>query len=203
MRKPLLFVMLSLVLILSACGSGVQGSTGGTLFKDGIAEYIQTTYMLQDVVSSQEGSAEISEIYIAENQSIETVASDLQNYENPREISEKKDNKQVLVYDNLFVILTNDPDNTENTMVEVSDYEFVRNHYNPSFFDGLLVLWVLDEILDVDDWGKKQRQKCSNNNDNCYGGYGASGGLFKTPGTSSTVRGGTSSVRGGGPGTGK
>lgn len=203
MRKPLLFVMLSLVLILSACGSGVQGSTGGTLFKDGIAEYIQTTYMLQDVVSSQEGSAEISEIYIAENQSIEKVASDLQNYENPREISEKKDNKQVLVYDNLFVILTNDPDHPENTMVEVSDYEFVRNHYNPSFFDGLLVLWVLDEILDVDDWGKKQRKKCSNNNDNCYGGYGSSGGLFKTPGTSSTVRGGTSSVRGGGPGTGK
>lgn len=195
--------MLSVVLILSACGSGVQGSTGGTLFKDGIAEYIQTTYRLHDVVSSQEGSAEISEIYIAENQSIETVASDLQNYEKPRELSEKKDNKQVLVYDNLFVILTNDPDNPENTLVEVSDYEFVRNHYNPSFFDGLLVLWLLDDILDVDDWGKKQRQKCSNNNENCYRGYGSSGGLFKTPGTSSTVRGGTSSVRGGGPGTGK
>lgn len=87
-------------------------------------------------------------------------------------------------------------------MVEISTYDFVRNHYSPDFFDGLLVLWLLDEVLDVDDWGKKQRNKCSSNQADCYRGYGSSGGTFKTGGTS-TVRGGTSSVRGGGPGTGK
>ncbi len=202
MKKSLLFIFLSCIFLLSACGNETQGSTGGSFFKDGIAEFISTTYILQDVVSSQERSKEISEIYIAENKSIDEVANELQDYEKPREVSEKKDDKQVLIYQDTFVILTVDEDNPANTMVEISTYDFVRNHYSPDFFDGLFVLWLLDDVLDVDDWGKKQRNKCNSNQEDCYQGYNSSGGSFKTGGRS-TVRGGSSSVRGGGPGTGK
>ncbi|MFD2212162.1 DUF4247 domain-containing protein [Metabacillus endolithicus] len=202
MKKPLLFIFLSCILLLSACGSETQGSTEGSFFKDGIADFISTTYILQDVVSSQGQSGQISEIYSAENKSIDDVANELQEYEKPREVSEKKENKQVLIYQDTFVMLTNDEENPANTLVEVSTYDFVRNNYSPDFFDGLFLLWVLDEVLDVDDWGKKQSNKCYSNQDDCYRGYSSSGGSFKTGGTS-TVRGGTSSVRGGGPGTGK
>jgi hypothetical protein len=204
MKKPLLFVMLSFILLLSACGNNNQGSTGGSVFKDGIAEFIDTNYILQDVVSSQNSSNDISEIYLAENKSIDEVATELQDYEKPKEVSEKKDNKQVLVYQDSFVILTNEEENPEHTTVEISTYGFVRNNYSPDFFDGLLAFWILDELLDVDDWEKKQKNKCNANNEDCYQGYGASGGYYKNSnGTSSTVRGGTSTVRGGGPGTGK
>jgi hypothetical protein len=203
-KKPLLFVMLSFILLLSACGNDMQGSTGGTFFKDGIAEFIDTNYILQDVVSAQDSANEISEIYLAENKSIDEVATELQNYEKPKEVSEKKENKQVLVYQDSFVILTTNEENTAHTNVEISSYDFVRNNYSPDFFDGLLALWILDDLLDVDDWGKKQRNKCQANNEDCYHGYGTSGGYYKNSnGTSSTVRGGTSAVRGGGPGTGK
>ena len=203
MKKPLLFVMLSFLLFLSACGSGAQGSTTGSFFKDGIAEFINTNYILHDVVTSQVRSEDISEIYIAENKSIDEVATELQAHETPREISEKKDDKQVLVYNNSFVILTPDESDPENTMVEMATTNFVRDNYSPDFFDGLLVMWLLDEIFDVDDWGKNRRNKCYSNEDDCYRGYGSSGGSYKHFGESSTVRGGTSTVRGGGPGTGK
>ena len=204
MKKPLLFVMLSSILLLAACGNGVQGSTGGTLFKDGIAEFIDTNYILEDVVNSQESSNDISEIYLAENKTIDEVATELQGYEKPKEVSEKKEDKQVLVYQDSFVTLTIHEDNPDDTRVEIATYGFVRDNYHPNFFDGLLVMWLLDDILDVDDWGKKQRNKCSVNNDNCYRGYGSSGGTFKkSTGSSSSVRGSTSTVRGGGPGSGK
>jgi hypothetical protein len=204
MKKPLLFVMLSFILLLSACGSGGQGSTSGSIFKDGIAEFISTNYIFQDAVKSQVRSEDISEIYLAEDKSIDEVAKELQAHEKPKEVSEKKDNKQVLIYQDSFVILTNDENNAQNTMVEIATYNFVRDNYNPDFFDGLFVLWLLDDILDVDDWRKKQRNKCTSNNEDCYQGYGTSGGYYKgSGGTSSTVRGGTSSVRGGGPGSGK
>ncbi|KKI93194.1 hypothetical protein WQ54_04905 [Bacillus sp. SA1-12] len=202
MKKSLLLVMLCFVLLLSACAVGPQGPTGGSLFKDGIAEFIETNYVLQDVVSSQQGSNEISEIYLAENKSIDKVAADLQAYEKPREVSEKKDDKQVLIYQDSFVILTKNQDNPEHTLVEISTYNFVRNNYNPSFFNGLFAFWLLDSVLDVDDWRKRQQSKCYKNNDDCYRGYQSSGGWYKSGGNS-TVRGGTSSVRGGGPGTGK
>jgi hypothetical protein len=203
MKKPLLCVMLSFLLFLSACGSGVQGSTAGSIFKDGIAEFINTNYILHDVVTSKERSEDISEIFIAENKSIDEVATELQAHETPREISEKKNDKQVLVYNDSFIILTPDENNPENTMVEMATTNFVRDNYSPDFFDGLLVMWLLDDLLDVDDWGKNQRNKCYSNNDDCYQGYGSSGGSYKHFGGSSTVRGGTSTVRGGGPGTGK
>jgi hypothetical protein len=200
MKKRLLPLLLSVVLLLAACGSNA-GS--GSLFKEGIAEFINNEYTLYDTVSSASNSSNFSEIYIAENQSIEEVASNISGHIEPVEKSEMKDDKQVLVYDTLFVILTKDKEDSANTTIEVANDEFVRNNYSPSFFDGLLLLWVLDEVLDVDDWGKKQRLKCQRNPNNCYGGYGASGGSFKGLNKTPTIRGGSSSVRGGGPGSGK
>ena len=150
-RKSVIALFLVFSLILSACSSAT-----GQLFKDGVAEFINNEYILHDTVSSVENSENFSEIYIAENQSIDEVVSNITAYEQPVEMSEKKDGKQVLVYESLFVIITEDEGNPANTFIEIANDEFVRNNYSPDFFDGLFLLWVLDDVLDVDDWGKKR-----------------------------------------------
>ncbi|MEN2766935.1 DUF4247 domain-containing protein [Ornithinibacillus xuwenensis] len=198
MKKPLLVLILSVTLLLSACSS----SSGG-LFKDGVVEFIDSEYRLYDTVNSATDSDNFSEIYIAENKSLTEVASDIISYQQPSEESELKDGKQVLVYDNLFVILTEDEENQDNTYIEVANDKFVRNNYNPSFFNGLFVLWVLDDLLDVDDWSKNRNLKCQKDPSYCYGGYGTSGGSFKGKNSKPTIRSGSSPVRGGGPGAGK
>ncbi|WP_456272961.1 DUF4247 domain-containing protein [Bacillus sp. AK031] len=198
MKKSIVIVLISM-LLLAACGTS---SGGGSIFKEGVVEFINNNYTFSDTVASAAENSNYSEIYIAENQSIDDVAQAIQDHQEPVRISDKKDNKQVLVYDQLFVILTEDEQNASNTMIEVANDQFVRNNYSPDFFDGLLLLWVLDEVLDVDDWGKKQRLKCRNNPELCYRGYSYSGGTFKGY-NKSPVRGGSSSVRGGGPGAGK
>jgi len=198
MKKPLLAFLLSFTLLLSACSS-----TGGSLFRDGISEYVNNEYILFDTVNDATDTANFSEIYLAEDESIEQVASKLIAYQEPVETSELKEGKQVLVYDNLFVILTEDKDNSANTNIEVANKDFVRNNYSPSFFNGLFALWILDDILDVDDWGKKRKSQCKQNPSYCYDGYGSSSGSFKGINKTPTVRGGSSTVRGGGPGAGK
>jgi hypothetical protein len=197
MKKPLLALILSFTLLLSACSSAYGG-----LYQEGIAEHVNNEYFIYDTVSSVTDTSNFSEIYIAENQSIDEVIENLTTHQQPVEISEKKDGKQVLVYDNLFVIVTADEDNPSNTLIELANNDFVRNNYSPDFFDGLLLLWVLDDLLDVDDWGKKRKKLCQQNPTNCYGGYVKSGGSFKGINKTPTLR-GSSSVRGGGPGAGK
>jgi hypothetical protein len=198
MKKPLLALILSILLFLAACSS----SAGG-LFKEGIAEFINNEYTIYDTVNDTTDTSNYSEVYIAENSTIPEVTANITSHEQPREVSELVEGKQALIYDNLFVIITEDPDNPSNTYIEIANHDFVRNNYSPSFFNGLFLLWVLDDVLDVDDWGKKRNTQCKQNPDNCYGGYGYSGGGFKGINKTPTVRGGSSSVRGGGPGAGK
>jgi hypothetical protein len=185
-------------LLLSACSA-----TGGSVFKDGISDFISNEYVFFDTVNDANDSSNFSEIYLAEDESIEQVASNLLSYQQPVETSELKEGKQVLIYDNLFVILTENQDNASNTNIEVANKDFVRNNYSPSFFDGLFVLWLLDDVLDVDDWGKKRNSQCKKDPSYCYDGYGSSSGSFKGINKTPTVRGGSSIVRGGGPGAGK
>lgn len=199
MKRSLFFILLSLLLFLAACGS--QASTSeGTLFEHDIAAFIDENYTFQDVIASQEDSSDISEIYIAENKDIDDVVNELREHEEPEKLSERSDNKQALIYDNLFVIVTEDEEDPDNSTVEIAEQQFVRDNYNPSFFHGLFALWLLDEVLDVDDWGKKRQSKCKNSGD-CYGGYHSSGGSYKKSSDSKSIR--SSSVRGGGPGAGK
>ncbi|MGM0843419.1 MAG: DUF4247 domain-containing protein [Bacillota bacterium] len=199
MKKSLVVIIISMVL-LAACGPGYS-SGGGSIFKDSIVDFINNQYNFTDTVASGTDDSNYSEIYIAENQSIDEVAQTIQNHEEPERISDKKDNKQVLIYDELFVILTEDEDNSANTMIEVANDQFVRNNYSPSFFEGLLLFSVLNNLLG-NNWERSQRLKCRNNPQLCYGGYSSSGGTF-TGYNKSPIRGGSSSVRGGGPGAGK
>lgn len=203
------FVFVCFTLLLSSCSTNNLspdpfGSDTQTRTYQSVSEWIDGHYPLIDMVKSVENPDNVSNVYLAENQSIPQVSEQITTAFTPNQTSEFVNNKQVFIYDKLFVILTEEQSNSSNTLIEVSDHRFVRNNYTPDFFDGLFLMWVLDDVLDVDDWHKKQKARCNErNNNNCYGGYLSSGGMYKGPGKTPTIRQPESSVRGGGPGSGK
>lgn len=160
-----------------------------------IEELIQRAFPLLDTVQSSNG---ISKIYMTKELTLPEVADQLSNQVKPDEISERQKDKQVLVYPETFVIIQESDEEPGLVTIELASDQFVRNNYSPSFFDGLLAYYILDEVLDVDDWFKKRKNTCQRTND-CYGGYGMYGGLKSN--NSGSLRG--SSNRGGGPGAGK
>lgn len=196
-KRALVSVIIAGVLVfLAACGNG-----SGSTFSEDIEDFISDNYQLYDTVSSTENSGNFSTIYLADNQDISAVAKKLQNHSKPTEMSELKDDKQILVYDDQFVTLTKSKENSADTLVEVADEDFVRHNYRPSFFQGYLLASFINNLFG-NNWSRDRNQACRVNPDHCYGGYNSSGGFAGKKGTPS-VRGGSSSVRGGGPGTGK
>ncbi len=198
-----MFSLVIIMALLSACGMD-RGMSGG-MGTGEVLDYIQATYPLVDVVKSSANQQDVTRVFKAEDSTIEEAASQILSNINsePVEVSEKKDDKQVIVYDDFFVTLTTDPENTANTLVEVATYGFVRDNYRPSFFNGLMTGYILSSLLDVDDWGKRQNSRCLNSPGGCYGSYSSNGKGYKGPIGQPSLRGGSSSVRGGGPGTGK
>ncbi len=181
-----------------------SGSLEGGLFHTPL-DLAHATYPLIDVVKSSSDQHDTSMVFKAEGESIDTVAQFIQGHVaiEPVEVSETKDKKKIIIYEDHFVTMTEDPEDPASTLVEVATYGFVRDNYQPNFFSGFFLWYLLDDVLDVDDWNKKQKKRCDSSTGGCYGSYGGSGGGYKGPIGQPSLRGGSSSVRGGGPGTGK
>jgi len=188
-------LIVGVLLFVAACGNG-----SGSIFQDGIDEYVANTYPLYDTIASTENSDQYARVYVAENQDIASISSELQNHETPTEMSEITEGKQVFIYDNQFVTLTESEENASDTMIEVAEEEFVRDNYNPSFFQGYLLASLIGNMFG-NNWSSSRNQQCQSSPERCYGGYTSSGsyvGKNSTP----TIR-GASSNRGGGTGSGK
>lgn len=182
--------LVSLILLLTGCGQG------------DVSEYLDGTndYQLTDVITSSTDSSDYSRIYTNSSKSLEQVSQELSDWKSPEESSQIVDGKQALIYDENLVVLTS---NEEGTQVEVSEDDFVRDNYRPSFFNQLLTLAVLNRFLGVSDWGRLQQSRCSSltGNGSCYSGYATSGSGYRGPTSPSPFR--EYSSRGGGPGSGK
>ncbi|HEX6923245.1 MAG TPA: DUF4247 domain-containing protein [Bacillales bacterium] len=189
-RKRTLGLFLLVVLFMAGCG---------TTIKDIVAD----KYPLKDTVQSSIDQGDVARVYLAKGKSIDDVAGFLQNKQSPNRISNQQEGKQVLVYDEYFVTLMESKDNPENTEIEVATYTFVRDNYQPSFFNGLFAAYILADLFDVDDWGRRQRFRCQHSVNGCYGGYVGSGGHYKGPRKVPSFRGSLSGFRGGGPNAGK
>ncbi len=161
-----------------------------------IKQLLDQNFTLVDVIS--EGSNETTRIYATSQFSIQELSSMFEDYTNPDQVSDIKNEKQAFVYSNDFLTVQLDQEDKSIVLMELATKEFVRNHYAPNYFDGLFALWVLDEVLDVDDWGKKRSQSCYNTG-NCYGGY-VKTDKYRSGGIGN-LRGSTN--RGGGPSAGK
>ncbi|TCP32075.1 uncharacterized protein DUF4247 [Scopulibacillus darangshiensis] len=188
----MVFCLLISTCLLSACT--------GLFNKDTILDIVKDKYQIDDTVKSSVNQDDTAMIFLAKNQSIDDVSKALQKEKKPDRASNRVDNKKVLVYENYFVTLTKDDKDPKDTNIEVATYGFVRDNYRPSFFDGLLAYYILDNLFDVDDWHRKQGRRCYATN-GCYQGYNHSGGHYKGPGSKPLFR--SSSIRGGGPNAGK
>ncbi|WP_221563300.1 DUF4247 domain-containing protein [Alkalihalobacillus sp. TS-13] len=185
-RKVIGISIAATFLLLVACGSA------------NVLDWIAEHYPLEDVVESSTDPDDVARLYVAKDKSIQEVSKAIKDQMEPENASEIKENKQILVYDDYFVTLTQDEDDPENTNIEVATDEFVRDNYRPGFFNGFIAYYILDRTFGVNDWRYKQDQRCGGK---CYEGYNKSGGNYKGPATPSSFRG--SGNRGGGPGTGK
>ncbi|MBM7649429.1 hypothetical protein JOC78_002382 [Bacillus ectoiniformans] len=186
MEKRILFLFILLVSAL-----GLLAGCGFTSAEEHIVE----NYPLIDAVESQVNSEDRSLIYQAENRKVEELADELIQVEEPDQTGKYTEGKQVLIYDDQFIILSEDPETPDHSLIEISDEEFVRDNYRPGFFTGMLLGQFLSNSFGS-SWDKNARCR-QYNNDDCYNGYGSSGGYYG----GSSGRGST--FRGGGPGTGK
>lgn len=183
--KKWLILTVASVFLLAACG--MQEAD----------DYVDENYTFIDAVQNNTNANDQAMVYRT-NQSVADTASELIDVEQPEKVGEEVDGRQVLVYNNEFIILTEDPDNPGSTLVEVAEEEFVRTHYHPGFFSGMLLGSLLNGRFGS-NWERTQTNKCRNNNDGCYSG----GGYYGTGTFSSGSYGRGSTFRGGGPGEGK
>jgi hypothetical protein len=150
-------------------------------------------------IDNVSGKETVANVYGTDLFGVEELADLLNETKQPDEISEYIDGQQILIYQDLFIILKDSEELENVTIIEVASNQFVRNNYNPSFLQTYFAIRLLDDVLDVDDWGKNRRKYCQTND--CYGGYSSSTGKAYSGG--STTNRGMSSVRGGGPSSGK
>ncbi|UFU01401.1 DUF4247 domain-containing protein [Radiobacillus kanasensis] len=210
MKKGFLFLLLGLCLaLLAACGqqmsfedSEPQVSVDNIPDEPSVSELedqlkqsttndiealISNNFFLLDVVDTDNGSANI---YATRRFTVPEMVELLREKVKPEEISDIKNNQQILAYPDQFVSVKQSEEDSNVTIIEVANDEFVRNHYSPSFLNTYFSYVLLSRLLDVDDWDRRRRQ-CQDGG--CYGGY--------TTGTSTNR--GMSGYRGGGPGSGK
>lgn len=214
-RKGILMVVLS-VLFLTSCSQGFaeldRGMQDTYTFPDepskqtlmnrienrnfqGASDLVKDTFPFLDQIKGEQSNQE-ARVYVTQRFGVEELANLLAEKYPPDRESNYKDGKKVLIYDNTFITFKQSEQDADVTLIEVASDQFVRNNYSPNFFNGLFALWILDEVLDVDDWHKKRRNACANGG--CYGGYSTK--KFGS-GASGSFRG--SSGRGGGPRSGK
>ncbi|QPC47801.1 DUF4247 domain-containing protein [Mangrovibacillus cuniculi] len=200
-------------LFLTACTTGTgttqtfdNNSSSTSFFKEDIDNFISSSYSLLDVVSGENNPSMTEYIYLATNATIEEVSSELQAHERPYEVSEIKNDKQILVYDNHFVTLTKYAEDDSSVQIQLATKEFVRRNYAPGFFEGYLLASLLDDVFDS-RWRKNRSNECRKNPEGCYTGYSGTtgaGGSFRSANPSTqppSIRGNQN--RGGGPGAGK
>lgn len=201
-RKGMIGIgLLFCIILLSACssdGNSAESITAEDIpdepSKDEIIEILEhsSNYEMAAVIEANfpkittiEGDSSNADIYATTRFNLTELSSLLSNTIEPTEISEVKDNQQILIYNKDFITLRESEADASVLLIEVASDEFVRRNYSPSFLSTYFTLRLLEEVLDVDDWGKKYR-----------GTYTGRGGL----GTPSR---GNTTFRGGGPGTGK
>lgn len=184
-KKKCLTMTIAAAVFLAACG--LQEAD----------DYIDENYTFIDAVQNSSNTNDRAMVYRT-NKSVEDTAAELIDVQEPEQVGEEVDGRQVLVYDNEFIILTEDPDEPGSTRVEIAEEEFVRTHYNPGFFTGMFLGSMLTGRFGS-SWERAQTNKCRNNNDGCYSG----GGYYRTGPFSSGSYGRGSTFRGGGPGEGK
>lgn len=160
---------------------------------DQIDAIIASHFSLMDTVAGEESTAQI---YATAQFELEELASVITSAAEPKETSEVVDNQQIFIYPGYFVTLKPSEDDKNVLLIEVAEEAFVERNYSPSFLSTYFTIRMLDSLFG-NNWSSSMSRTCQTAD--CYGGYTGktSGSGMGTPNRGSTT------FRGGGPGTGK
>ncbi|MBO8156477.1 MAG: hypothetical protein H0Z32_08465 [Bacillaceae bacterium] len=222
LKRYIIYMLFGFVLLLTGCGTDTFGqpyitgevergipasSIGPSLdeikekIKNGdysnIETMLQNLFPVRDIIS--EGANQQVKIFEARDVSVQTLSDLITEKILPEHASDFQNNEQIIIFPDGVLTLREDPNSPDTVLLELATLDFVREHYSPNYFDGFLALWILDEVLDVDDWGKKRMSQCKAGN--CYEGYPYT--KKYRSGNVGSLRGSSSTTRGGGPGAGK
>lgn len=198
-KRILLIGLLFPIILLTACSfGGQQGSSItaedipdeppkdeistaiGSASNDEIDDIIEGNFPLMDTVTRDSQTAKV---YATKEFNLTELASVLSTAVKPEEISEVKDNQQILIYPDDFITLRESEEDQDVLMIEVASDEFVRRNYSPNFLSTYFTIRLLENMLGADNWASRSR-----------GDYR---GMNDVPNRGNTT------FRGGGPGSGK
>jgi len=104
--------------------------------------------------SVNKNGKETSYVYRAENQTVPEVAQEIADEKKPKEISKEDTERMFLVYNDEVYHIQKDPNKPEDTLIEVSSKEYVRNNYASDFLRGYITASIIGSLFDsVGSWG--------------------------------------------------
>lgn len=110
------------------------------------APAVKDSYPLELVNSSGNST---SYVYRAANLTVPEVADELMEERTPDEVSAVDTERMFLVYPDELYHLQQDPDQPEDTLIEVDSKEYVQRNYSSSFLQGYITASILDSMFDV------------------------------------------------------
>ncbi|EOW9528177.1 DUF4247 domain-containing protein [Bacillus cytotoxicus] len=139
-----LFTMIKSLGIATFVIIGILIVAGYILWGAGNEQSIQDRYPLESV--AKDGKQE-SYVYRAANKTVPQVAKELMDEKEPKQVSKEDENQMFLVYSDKLYNLQKDKEKPSDTLVEISNKEFVRQNYQPSFLQGYIVGSILNDIF--------------------------------------------------------
>ncbi|ENH96942.1 hypothetical protein J416_08152 [Gracilibacillus halophilus YIM-C55.5] len=220
MKRTLLFAtIIFCFLLLSGCGSEQFQSIfneSDNVAKEDVQVDVSKDRLIQQLKNEDTSNMEVlisnhlpfveavagedtrANVYGTDLFDVQELADLFASLKQPDEISEYKDKKQVLVYNDKFIVLKESEELEGVTFIEVASDRFVRNNYSPNFLTTYFSIRLIDSLLGTNNWVNSRRTYCNSND--CYGGY-SRGQQYNKGGVSSNR--GMGMFRGGGPGSGK
>jgi len=151
------------------------------------ANYVKDTYPLVSVAGK---GKEAAQVYEAEGKTVPEVAKELSAQEQPQEISKEDPDQMFLIYSNRIINLQKNPENAENTLIEIDSIEYAKENYDSSFLEGYLAATLLQSLLGGDWWDSSYKRYSTP-----YKGYSTSTGKSSSSVSSSDEKKPTTSDR--------
>lgn len=202
-RGLLCIGLLLLLILLGACSSeddaiiaeDIPEEESQQAIKRMIEYAANENFEIDDVVESAfplmttvEGDSSNAEVYATTRFTLPELSSVLTTAFRVEEVSEVKDNQQMIIFPDYFVTLRESEADEEVLLIEVAGNEFVRRNYSPNFLSTYFSIRLLESMLG-NNWNRDS-----------YGDYTGMGSLG---GSGDTTSRGRTTFRGGGPGSGK
>lgn len=105
---------------------------------------VEVNYPLESV--SRDGDS-TSYVYRAAGQTVPVVAEQLSDQRTPQEMSVQDPERMFLVYDNELIQVQQDPENPEDTIIEVDSDKYVARNYDSSFLQGYLTASIISNLF--------------------------------------------------------